>query len=142
MRPVTTVLSVVAMLFLASIAQAEEPNDTTFYRLTKVDTFAFGGVGIAGVTSHGEKDFRVILARPTALATFEKLYSVGNLQAKAYALVGIHSLDVERFNYLAVTIPNSTRLLKVKVMRGCIISDDPYEVILKSIVAGDYEPKK
>lgn len=77
---------VVAAMLLGSVAQSVQPVDTVVERLTKVEIFAFGGVGYAGTTSPGEKDYKAILSRPTALADFEQLYSSGNAMAKAYAL--------------------------------------------------------
>jgi len=62
-------LWIVAAVFLAmAIAQAAESVDATFDRLAKADVFAFGPTGYAGIISRGEKDYRVILSRPSAMA--------------------------------------------------------------------------
>ena len=83
---------VVAVLLSAATAQSGEPVDLPFERLANIDRFAFGGIGYAGLTSQGEKDYKLILARPSAMADFERLLSSGNSQAKSYALVGIRFL--------------------------------------------------
>lgn len=89
-------LTGIFLLLTTVLALAEQPADPPLHGLAGVGVFAFGGVGIAGVTSQGEKDYRVILSRSSALAEFEKLFATGNPQAKAYALVGIRALDVDR----------------------------------------------
>jgi len=71
---------ILASLILVSIANAGDSSDSVLERLAKVDRFAFGGTGFAGVISRGEKDYRVILSRPSAEADFEKLFAVGNAQ--------------------------------------------------------------
>ena len=90
---------VVAAMLLGTVAQSAKPADEAVERLVKVEIFAFGGVGYAGTISPGEKDYKAILSRPTALANFEHLYSSGNAMAKAYALVGIHNLNLKDSEY-------------------------------------------
>lgn len=133
-------LVVIFLLFISALAQAETPADPTLDRLSKVSAFAFGGVGFAGVTSEGEKDYRAIMAHPSALETFEKLFATGNLQAKAYALVGIRRLDLRRYNELSAPLRGITQ--KVTVFRGCLMSHEPFASLTKSIDAGDYDAKK
>ena len=77
---------IAAILLAAAVTQAEDPSDMTFERLAKVHRFAFGGTGYAGVIPQGKKDYRVILFRPSAMASFERLLSVGNPQAKKWSL--------------------------------------------------------
>ena len=113
----------------AASAQAGEPVDATFERLAKVDRFSFGGIGYAGVTSQGEKDYDLILARPSALADFEKLLSVGNPQAKSYALFGLRSLNPDRFKELSRTLHESK--IEVVTQSGCIEGKEPLGSVLK-----------
>jgi hypothetical protein len=94
-------------LLAAAIAASGQPSDSTFERIAKVDRFAFGGIGYAGITSQGEKDYKLILSRPSAVADFERLLSVGNPQAKSYALVGIHALNPNRFKELSRSLHDS-----------------------------------
>jgi hypothetical protein len=64
------------------ITYAAERSDPIVDRMAEVNLFAFGGVGFAGVISEGERDYRLILSRPSAQADFEKLFAVGTLEAK------------------------------------------------------------
>ena len=132
---------VVAVLMSAIVAaQLGKPVDPTLERLAKVDTFAFGRVGYAGVTSQGEKDYKIILSRPSALADFEKLFTAGNAQAKSYALVGIRALSPERWKELLSKLRDSKD--QVATESGCIVDHEPLGTVLKRIEAGDYSKRR
>lgn len=111
-------------------------QDVVLQRLSKVRYFAFGGTGYAGVISDGEKNYKMVLARSTALADFEKLFTEGNMQAKCYALVGIHKLNPTRFKDLVRPLGESKET--VTIMQGCIVSDVPITRITKEIAQGKY----
>src|SRR5438445_6329029 len=102
-----TVWIVAAVLLTASGAQTRDSFAGAFDRLAKVDVFALGLVSFGAQISQGEKDFELIRARPTALADFERLFAVGNPQAKAYALVGIRRINPERYTRLAQPLRSS-----------------------------------
>ena len=117
-------------------AVPQTTQDTVLDRLSKVERFAFGPTGYAGVISNGEKDYKAILARNTALDDFEKLFAEGNIQAKCYALVGIHKLNPTRFKQLTQPLTESSET--VSIMEGCIISHVPFAKIIKRIATGKY----
>lgn len=139
MRPVKLKLAV-AMLLSAALLHAGDSPDPTIGRLAKVEQFAFGPTGYAGVISVSEKDYMAILSRPSALADFEKLLSLGNPQAKAYALVGIRTLNPSRFKELFTLLKDSKE--EVAEQRGCIISNESLGIVLKHIGAGEYSKAK
>jgi hypothetical protein len=91
-------------------------------RLKSVEIFAIGPVGYAGVTSIGEMDYHLVSLQPPerALKLFNDLFALGNVQAKAYALVGIRKLDAARFKELDAKLSSSTD--SVRVESGCIVS--------------------
>lgn len=93
-------------------------------------------MGFSGATSPGEKDYKAILSRPSAMADFDSLYSSGNIMAKCYALVGIRRLSPRRFRELARTLHYSKE--QVVTMHGCIMSQEPLSVIIKQIESGIY----
>ena len=132
---------VLALLVSATaISQVVAPVDSTLERLAKVDRFAFGPTGYAGVTSQGEKDYKVVLSRPSAETDFEKLFAMGNPQAKAYALVGIRALTPARWKELSRTLRDSKE--EVVTQNGCIVDHEPLGTVLKRIEAGDYSRRK
>jgi hypothetical protein len=112
--------------------------DASAIRLSRTEVFAFGGIGVAGVTSHGEEDFRFILSheRSVALAAFEKLYANGNPQGKSYALSGIRKLSPSKFKQLLSDSKLATG--DVTVMRGCIISHEPLGEVARQIDRGQF----
>jgi hypothetical protein len=117
---------------------ADDTVDAAVNRLATIGQFAFGGVGFAGVTSKGETDFKFVLAqpKPTARNAFERLYAVGNPQGKSYALSGLKKVAPERFAELVATVAKSTE--EVEVMRGCIISREPFPEVAKQIGQGNF----
>ena len=129
-----------ASLIFVSIAHAGDSVDSTLDRLARVDRFAFGGTGYAGVISMGEKDYRAILSRPSAEADFEKLLAIGNPQAKSYALVGIRALDPTRFKQISRPLRDSTE--EIVTQSGCIVYHESLGVVLKRIDAGNYSVKR
>jgi hypothetical protein len=98
--------------------------------------FAFGGVGFAGVTTQGEKDFDQILASPSAEASFEKLLATGSPEAKSYSLVAIRRLNPEKFKTLSAPFADSK--VEVHTAQGCILAKKSLAEIVKNITAGAY----
>jgi hypothetical protein len=117
-------------------AHGLEKLDPVLGRMGKLELFAFGGVGFAMSISEGEKDFAVVLSRPSATADFERLFAAGNAQAKCYALVGLRQLNRQRFEALAASL----RLSKspVATARGCLMFSVPVSEIVARIQAGSY----
>jgi hypothetical protein len=130
------VFAVFAVLLCPNFARAGDATDPTLDRLAKVDIFAFGGIGYAGMISRGERDYRVIFSRTSAEADFERLFVVGNAQAKAYALVGIRALDQKRFTQISQPLRDSTE--EVITESGCIVEHQPFGGLLKLIAADEF----
>jgi hypothetical protein len=132
-----TSVVVLVVLTVTGVACAQQsPVDAAINRLARIDRFAFGPTGYAAKTSEGENYFRVILADPSPITRFEKLYAIGNIQAKCYALVGIRKLDNNRFQQLVASLESPNE--EVITQYGCIISHEPFSEVIKRIVAGVY----
>jgi hypothetical protein len=118
--------------------KTEVTSDAAFKRLQTVKQFAFGGVGFAGRISQGELDFRRIIkqAPDKALADFERLYSTGTPETKAYALAAIKKLKADRFSQLVASAKSSPEM--VETMRGCIVSREPLGTIAQQIDSGKF----
>ena len=121
---------------LVLLAGTQTTRDTVLDRLSKVERFAFGPTGYGGTISTGENDYKIVMARSTASTDLEKLFAQGNIQAKCYALVGIHKLNPTRFKELTQPLTESRET--VTTMEGCIILHLPFTKILKRIAAGNY----
>jgi hypothetical protein len=120
----------------ATPVSATTPSDPVLERLAGVESFAFGPIGRGGVISAGEKDYRKVLSRQSALQDYEHLYSLGNQQAQCYALVGIRSLNPKRFSELSQTL--DSKKTDVVVRNGCSQMRIGLHLIVKWIAAGRY----
>ncbi|MDR3753631.1 MAG: hypothetical protein P4K93_08260 [Terracidiphilus sp.] len=132
-------LALSLFLLFSSIAPAQDKPSAAVKSMSTTAVFAFGGVGFAGVTSQGEKDFRVIYDQPpdAALKSFELVYATGDSEAKSYALVGIHKLDEKRFGELLASLKGSEE--KVITMRGCIMEKQSMAEVAKEIQSGQFD---
>jgi hypothetical protein len=126
----------IPILLFVPVPQSAHSPDAVIERLAKTGVFAVGPVGYAAITSPGEKDYRTVFNRGSALEDFEKLYSAGNLQAKCYALAGIHRLDPARFKELVQPLRDSKDT--VTTMSGCILSREAFGDIIKQIESGRF----
>jgi hypothetical protein len=135
-----TLTLIPAVLLSALGLFAADSHDKAMDRLLKVEHFAFGGVGFAGVTSQGEKDYTQILARPSAAADFEKIYQKGNLQAKCYALAGLFNVSRDKYSELSDSLHHQSS--PVAVMTGCIMSHQSVASVIDQIGAGAYSHNK
>jgi hypothetical protein len=126
------ILTCTVLIFMAAQTYAEQPPEAVVGRLIKVEYFAFGGVGYAGIVSPGEKDFRNVMARSNALELLKQIYQHGNAQARCYALSGIRKLDPDEFERLAHQLRDSNE--QVNTFRGCIISQEPLSELIKQIM--------
>jgi hypothetical protein len=127
-------------LFATLSLLAADSQDRSLDSLLNATHFAFGGVGFAGVTSQGERDYKEILARPSAETDFERVFQAGNVQAKCYALTALYKLNHEKFLQLALPLRKSDT--RVFVMRGCVMSQRPLSAVIGEIEASAYSRQK
>jgi hypothetical protein len=138
MKRLVAILTIALAVSHSASAFVDVPLDAAVQRLSKVGMFAFGGTGFAGVTSKGELDFKIVLARPEpeALAAFEKIYATGDLAGKAYALVGLKKLSPYRFKELLPAAEASTD--ELSTIRGCIVSHRLFADVAREIDRNTY----
>jgi len=122
----------VMSLLCATALRADPPA-----KLDNVDVFAFGGVGIVGSISPGEKSYREVLSAPDALKQFQATLEHGKPAAQLYALCGIHRLAPATFEDAARTLRRQNP--EVSFMAGCIMSHEPAAGIIQKIAAGRYD---
>jgi hypothetical protein len=99
--------------------------------LAAVDSFAVGGVGVAGMMSPGEKLTRAIAARPDAVAAFEQVAAGKNAAARVYAYWALRELDpdAKRVERLATDLRKDRA--QVPAFSGCM----SYESTVADLVA-------
>jgi len=132
-------LVAILAILLCTVSAAQDALSAAMERIARTQAFAFGGVGFAGITSPGEKDFRIILSQPPAiaLASFEKLYATGNAQAQGYALAGIRKLDPKHFAELMSSVKDSKE--RVATMAGCIMETRTLGAVAREIESGQFD---
>ena len=99
----------------------ERALDRALARLATVEEFSLEPVGWDSHTSQGEKDYRLIMSQnsPVAVSLLEKLYRIGDLQAKCYALMGLKFLAPTTFRKLYAELAKAND--EVTTGRGCLI---------------------
>ena len=128
----------IVLLSAICYAQGHESKSETIERISHTKLFAFGGVGFAGTTSDGEKDFRVIISLPSAANDFETMYAQGTPEAQGYALAGLRELNEVRFKELLRSLHGSQAQLET--MEGCIKRRRSLIKIAAEIDSGRYDP--
>ena len=135
-RMMRTILAIVvaSATFFPAINEvaAAEPKS-----LAEVEEFAFGGVGVAGIESQGERFFRAVMDSNDALATFQKILGSGTAAAKLYALCGIRLLSEKDFTGAAEPLLKSSET--VTTIGGCMISKQRVADVARQISSGSYD---
>jgi hypothetical protein len=126
-------LGLVAELGLVPRAAGADPSRD----FTQVESFAFGGIGVAGTTSPGEIAFREVLARSDADERFRQLLEVGNREAKCYALVALRNLESRQYPELAARFRKDQAT--VKTIAGCSPMELPMSAVVAAISGGNYD---
>jgi hypothetical protein len=132
MRSVLAIVMAAATFFWQAGEAAAESKS-----LAEVEEFAFGGVGVAGIESQGERFFRGVMDEPDAVAIFRKILGNGTAAAKLYALCGIRLLSQKDFDSSAAPLMKSNAT--VTVMRGCMISKERVGDLARQIGAGSFD---
>lgn len=105
--------------------------------MPSVGTFAFGGVGFAGITSTGEYRFGEALASKDPKSFFHDWYSNGNNAEKAYCMVGFYYDDREHYTELKKQYQNQKII--IPTMSGCIGSSITLNELTQQIEAGRFK---
>lgn len=121
----------IALLVVALTARAEDDvKADPVTQLSKIEVYAFGGIGFAGTISQGEKLYQAILKRPTATADFVKIAEKGTPEAKMYALHALARLSFDQYRKLK---KSAKRDQKVTTMQGCLLSHQTVGDVLDGI---------
>ena len=104
--------------------------------LAQIKEFAFGGVGIAGTRSEGEKYFTVVMSSTNALRLFRQAIATGSNEAKLYALVGIQHLDPTGYATASKAMLQNNP--EVTTISGCIVTKVKAATVIDRIAKGAY----
>lgn len=100
-------------------------------------SFAFGGIGVAGLMSEGERNLRAVLERPDASQQLQAALAHATPAGELYILVGLRRCDRAAYQKIfgSLAVPNDN----VEVARGCMISREPFRQLLSQIQDGRFD---
>lgn len=96
-----------------------------FWRVAFAQEVAIGYVGPGGGPADHSLISQRFAASPTARFTYRWLYKIGNVHGKAYAVMGLRSVDWE--DYLRLRDDLALRGERIFVHCGCIVTDETTE---------------
>ena len=136
MKVITAILTgIVLAQSVVSIMVASETS--AVHDLAAAKLFAFGGVGVAGIMSEGERNLRAVLQQPDASQQLQSALPQAMLAGKLYILVALRRCDRAAYQKISdsLAVPND----KVEVARGCMISHEPFRQLLSEIQDGRFD---
>jgi hypothetical protein len=112
-------------------------GDSAARDLAAAKSLAFGGVGVAGLMSEGERNLRAVLERPNASQQLQAALAHATPAGKLYILVGLRRCDRAAYQKVFDSLgrPNDD----VEVVRGCMISKEPFRHVLSQVQDGRFD---
>ena len=132
---VTLIAGIILTQFGISVAATSENSAARDVAAAK--SFAFGGIGVAGLMSEGERNLRAVLERPDASQQLQTALSRATPAGKLYILVGLRQCDRAAYQKVfdSLARPNDD----VEVARGCMISREPFRQLLSEVQDGRFD---
>ena len=134
-----TLLMIIAGMVLSQpdISSAASSANSAAGDLAAAKSFAFGGVGVAGLMSEGERNLRAVLERPDASQQLQAALAHATPAGELYILVGLRRCDRSAYQKIfdSLARPND----EVEVARGCMISREPLRQLLSQIQDGRFD---
>jgi hypothetical protein len=133
-----------AIILIANLALAlldvslSAPSQNSAARdLAAAKSFAFGGIGVAGLMSEGERNLRAVLQQSDASTQFQAVVTQATPAGKLYILVGLRKCDRAAYQKVSgsLAVPNDN----VEVARGCMISKESFRQLLSEIQDGRFD---
>ena len=119
------------------ISAATSSENSAARDLAAAKSLAFGGVGVAGLMSEGERNLRAVLERPDASQQLQAVLAHATPAGTLYILVGLRRCD--RAAYQKVFDSLARPGDDVEVVRGCMISKEPFPQVLSQIQDGRFD---
>ena len=135
----TSVLSLIAGTILAQldISVTAASENSAARDLATAKLFAFGGIGVAGLMSQGERNLRTVLQQSDASQQLQGAVAYATPTGKLYILVGLRRCDRAAYQKVldSVARPNDD----VEVARGCMITREPFRHLVSQIQDGRFD---
>jgi hypothetical protein len=134
----TLTITLIAGIILSQLNVSAASSENSAARdLAAAKSFAFGGVGVAGLMSEGERKLRAVLQQPDASQQLQAALAHATPAGQLYILVGLRRCDRAAYQKIfdSLTRPND----EVEVARGCMISREPFRQLLSEIQGGRFD---
>jgi hypothetical protein len=137
MKTVIIVLIAGIVLSQLGISAATSSENSAARNLAAAKSFAFGGVGVAGLMSEGERNLRVAVEQSDASQQLQAALAHATPAGTLYILVGLRRCDRAAYQKVfdSLARPNDD----VEVVRGCMISKEPFRQLLSQIQDGRFD---
>jgi hypothetical protein len=135
---ILSVTLIVGIVLAQSNVLVAAPSENSATRdLAAAKSFAFGGVGVAGLMSEGERNLRAVLQRSDASQELQTALVHATLAAELYILVGLRRCDPAAYQkiFSSLARPNDN----IEVAHGCMISREPFRQLLSEIHEGRFD---
>ena len=130
-------LMVGTILAQLGVIAATTSENAAAHDLAAAKMFAFGGIGVAGTMSEGERNLRAVLQQPDASQQLQGAVAHATPAGKLYILVGLRRCDHAAYQKVFDSLgrPNDD----VEIARGCMISREPFRQLLSEIQEGRFD---
>jgi hypothetical protein len=135
LRSTAWLLACASIFISARVTSA--PTSDPADQLRRIESFAVGGIGVAGTMSEGERSLRNLLEDPVATVKLEGLLTKATPAGQLYALLGLRLHDRAAFERAAKDFHMPD--VEVETIAGCIIWHAPFKQLLDRIKAGQYD---
>ena len=137
MKTVIIVLIAGIVLSQLGILAATSSENSAARNLAAAKSFAFGGVGVAGLMSEGERNLRVAVEQSDASQQLQAALAHATPAGTLYILVGLRRCDRAAYQKVfdSLARPNDD----VEVVHGCMISKEPFRQLLSQIQDGRFD---
>jgi hypothetical protein len=135
----TLVITLLAGFVLSpiGISQVTASENSAAQNLTAPKSFAFGGIGVAGIMSAGEGNLRAVLQQSDASQQLQAALAHATSAGKLYILVALRRCDRAAYQKISGSLAVSND--NVEVARGCMISREPFGRLLSEIQDGRFD---
>jgi hypothetical protein len=131
-----TLVAIIALSELGVSAAAVSENSAA-RDLAAAKSFAFGGVGVAGITSEGERNLRAVLQHSDASQQLQAAFSHATPAGQLYILVGLRRCDRAAYEKISGSVAGSSDA--VEVAHGCMISRETFRQLLSEVRDGRFD---
>ena len=134
----TLIIALIAGIVLSQPGiSAATSSENSAARDLAAKSLAFGGVGVAGLMSEGERNLRAVLQRADASQQMQAAFDHATPAGKLYILVGLRRCDHAAYQKVVDSVVRPSD--DVEVVRGCMISKESFRQILSQIQDGRFD---